>query len=124
MKRILILLVLGLFISCKEQPKEEIEYTSYDDIIAEESSIDIDTFMVDSTTIKMETLLSNTENAHTKVKEIKKLKQENTNLKKELILIKEELKETKAIVKDTINDSKKKKSFIQKVISTIKKDTL
>jgi hypothetical protein len=75
MKKFLVLIFIGFFVSCRQAPKEE---KIVDDIIAEQSSIDItilDTASVDSITIKMESLLSNTENAHTKVKDIKKLKQ-------------------------------------------------
>ena len=114
---------IGFFVSCGQAPKEE---KIVDDIIAE-SSIDttiLDTASVDSITIKMESLLSNTENAHTKVKDIKKLKQENCNLKKELVLVKEELNQTKSMLKDSLNEPKKKKTFIQKVISTVKKDSI
>jgi hypothetical protein len=124
MKKFLVLIFIGFFVSCRQAPKEE---KIVDDIIAEQSSIDIttlDTASVDSITIKMESLLSNTENAHTKVKDIKKLKQENCNLKKELVSVKEELNQTKSMLKDSLNEPKKKKTFIQKVISTVKKDSI
>ena len=60
------------------------------------------------------------------IKEIKDIKKENVSLKKELIETKAELQEVKAILADTTAEptKKKKKSFIQKVISTIKKDTV
>ena len=64
-----------------------------------------------------------TANAEHKVKEIKDIKKENVSLKKELIQIKAELQEVKAVLSDTTEHVKKKKSFIQRVISTIKKDT-
>lgn len=126
MKKFVILFIV-LFVSCAQAPKEENQVPMFDSIIiAEESSIDIsmlDTASIDSTSIKISTLLSSTEHADRKVKEIKNIKQENVALKKELIETKAELQSVKAILADTVEPTKKKKSFIQKVISTIKKDT-
>lgn len=126
MKKFIILFIV-LFVSCGQAPKEESEVPMFDSIIiAEESSIDIsmlDTMVVDSTSIKMSTLLSSTEHADRKLKEIKAIKQENIALKKELVETKAELQSVKSVLIDTVESTKKKKSFIQKVISTIKKDT-
>lgn len=79
----------------------------------------------DSLSLKMTNLLLSTKNADKKVKEIKNIKNENLILKKELTATKAELEEIKTTISDTSLVSKKrKKTFIQKVISVIKKDTL
>lgn len=82
-----------------------------------------DSARMDSIARKITDLLLNTSGAEHKVKEIKDIKKENVSLKKELIQIKAELQEVKAVLSDTTEHVKKKKSFIQRVISTIKKDT-
>ena len=72
-------------------------------------------------------MIFSTKNASTKVKEIKAIKKENASLKKELVETKAELEQVKAVLADTTASEpvkKKKKTFIQKVISTIKKDTV
>ena len=83
----------------------------------------IDTASIDSMAEKITNLLISTAHADKKVKEIKDIKKENASLKQELVETKAELKEVKAVLADTTEPVKKKKSFIQKVISTIKKDT-
>jgi len=118
-----------IFSSCGQVPEEEAHLSLFDSIVAEESTIDIsmlDTSSIDSTSYKIEALLNNTESAHTKVKEIKAIKKENATLKKELVETKAQLEEVKASLSDSASEpyNKKKKSFIQKVISTIKKDTV
>ena len=128
MKKFAVIFVV-IFSSCGQVPEEKTQLSLFDSIVAEESSIDIsmlDTVAIDSTSLKMAALLSNTENAHSKVKEIKAIKKENATLKKELVEAKAELEQVKSILVDTLADTttKKKKTFIQKVISTIKKDTI
>jgi hypothetical protein len=86
-----------------------------------------DTIEVDSVILRTSELIKSTENADKKVKEIKAIKSENVALKKELVETKAELEEVKAILADTISAEpvkKKKKTFIQKVISTIKRDSI
>jgi methyl coenzyme M reductase beta subunit len=125
MKKILILFAVILS-SCKQTSVEEGQVPMFDSIVAEESSIDIsmiDTASIDSVAEKITDLLISTAHADTKVKEIKDIKKENVSLKKELVETKAELQEVKTILADTLEPVKKKKSFIQKVISTIKKDT-
>ena len=128
MKKFAVIFVVILS-SCGQVPEEEAQFSLFDSIVAEESSIDIsmlDTVAIDSTSLKMAALLSNTENAYSKVKEIKAIKKENATLKKELVETKAQLEEVKASLADSASEpyNKKKKSFIQKVISTIKKDTV
>lgn len=81
----------------------------------------------DSVTQRVEDLLDSTQGVEKKVNEIKTIKQENLVLKKELYETKQELSTVKAQLADTTADeslpTKKKKNFIQKVVSTIKKDT-
>lgn len=125
MKKILILFAVILS-SCKEASVEEGQVPMFDSIVAEENSIDIsmiDTASIDSMAEKITNLLISTAHADKKVKEIKDIKKENVYLKQELVETKAELKEVKAVLADTTEPVKKKKSFIQKVISTIKKDT-
>lgn len=131
MKKFLVLFTAFL-VSCGEASKQEQkEQQILEDTVPVESSayldMGIDTVFVDSTQIKISMLLSSTEKAETKVKEIKAIKKENVALKKELVETKAELEQVKAVLEDTLNDSaktKKKKGFIQKVISTIKKDSI
>jgi len=121
MKKLLIVSTLFL-VSCSETNQKAIkEKTQIVDSITP-----LDSLYVDSVAEKITNLLLNTEHADKKVKEIKTIKQENMSLKKELIETKAELEEVKAVLADTTSEpsKKKKKSFIQKVISTIKKDTV
>jgi len=116
-KFIIISLVLA---SCQNKPVQ-VETT----FIITDSLITVEPAPSDTISFKISNLLQSTENADKKVKEIKAIKQENVSLKKELVETKAELEEAKAILADTTSEpiKKKKKSFIQKVISTIKKDT-
>ena len=117
----LILISLVILTSCAEESSPaKIELFATDTVMA--ASI----LPVDSISEKMSSLLQSTEHADKKVKEIKAIKQENVSLKKELTETKAELEEVKAVLADTVSEpvKKKKKSFIQKVISTIKKDTV
>jgi len=128
MKKLAVIFIVILS-SCKQTSLEEGQVPLFDSIVAEESSIDIskvDTVFIDSMAHKITDLLMSTADAEHKVKEIKDIKKENVSLKKELVETKAELQEVKAILADTTTEptKKKKKSFIQKVISTIKKDTV
>lgn len=117
-KFIIISLVL---VSCQnEQVQVETTVTTTDSVVAAESA------PIDTISSKISSLLQSTEHADKKIKEIKAIKQENVSLKKELVETKAELEEVKAVLADTVSEpvKKKKKSFIQKVISTIKKDTV
>ena len=116
---LLCLLFLNIFLSCKQEGIEKKE--SFSDTLKEAFN---DTIITkDSTFMKVNSLIESTKNSETKIKDIKKLKTEN-------ITLKQELKETKAeleVVKERLGDTivkKKKKGFIQKIVETIKKDTL
>jgi len=117
----LVIISLVIFASCQENSISTVEESS-----AFDSIIVLDSVKLDSITDKISTLLISTENASKKVKEIRTIKQENVSLKKELVETKAELQEVRSILADTSEEhtKKKKKSFIQKVISTIKKDTV
>lgn len=79
----------------------------------------------DSTMEKMNALINSTQHAENKIIQIKVLKRENIQLKQELIATKVQLEEVKAIAYDTTEDVKKKKrTLFQKIVDTIKKDTL
>ena len=128
MKKFAVIFIVILS-SCKQTSVEEGQVPMFDSIVAEESSIDIsmvDTASIDSIAHKITDLLMSTSSAENKVKEIRDIKKENVSLKQELVETKAELQEVKAILADTTAEptKKKKKSFIQKVISTIKKDTV
>jgi hypothetical protein len=80
---------------------------------------------IDSVMEKMNSLIHSTENVGNKVTEIKTLKKENVQLKQELVVAKSQLEEVKAIMADTSDGVKKKKrNFLQKIVDTIKKDTV
>jgi septal ring factor EnvC (AmiA/AmiB activator) len=120
-----------LFMSCGNETTEN--QLNVNDTLNLELKIDsmsIDTSGIvlseDSVMEKISSLMKSTENSHTKVKEIKAIKKENVSLKKELVETKAELKQIKAELSDTLIEptKKKKKSFLQKVISSIKKDSI
>ena len=69
--------------------------------------------------------MKTTENAHTKVKEIKVLKVENKELKHDLVETKEQLVIAKEEIKklDSAVSSTKKKGFFQKIIENFKDTT-
>lgn len=81
---------------------------------------------LDSTFSDISALIDSTNNAHEKVSVIKKQTQEVKTLKKENAILKVELQEANNIIQslDSTKKPKKKKTFIQKVYSAIKKDSL
>lgn len=125
MKKLLIISLATLF-SCQNKQEETLQEKTYVTDSIQPFILNLDTVETDSVNLKMSILLKNTQSAEKKISEIKAIKQENKSLKKELVQTKAELEQVKAIIADTVAEStkKKKKSFIQKVISTIKKDTV
>ena len=119
--RKLIILATVFLISCSENTTTVVEKASLDTSI-----VYLDSLQIDSISTKITNLLMDTKNSDTKIKEIKQIKKENVELKQELVETKAELQEVRAVLADTLEETskKKKKSFIQKVISTIKKDTV
>jgi uncharacterized coiled-coil DUF342 family protein len=117
----LIFISLVILTSCKEESSPVAKESFIADTIVTPTSLP-----VDSISEKISNLLESTEHVDKKVNEIKAIKKENVNLKKELVETKTELQQVKAVLADTTSESSKirKKSFIQKVISTIKKDTV
>ena len=119
-----------LFMSCgNETTENELNVNDTLNLELQIDSLGIDTTRIvlseDSVMEKISSLMKSTENSHTKVKEIKAIKKENVSLKKELVETKAELKQIKAELSDTLEPTKKKKkSFLQKVISSIKKDSI
>jgi len=116
-----IFLIALLFASCStEQLSDEIQPIRFE----------MDTTMfitMDSTFSDIAALIDSTEDAHQKVSVIKKQTQEVKVLKKENAELKVELKEANEIISlldSTKAPKKKKKTFIQKVYSVVKKDTL
>lgn len=123
MKKFLFLAVL--LTSCSTSEVKEVNLIQVDTIKTETTlTVDSSETASDSMTLKITNLLVNTEHADKKVKEIKAMKQENTTLKKELIETKEELQKLQESVDTTSTPKKARKTFLQKVISTIKKDTI
>ena len=123
MKKLLII-SLALFASCNNEKSEKVQ-----EVVLTTDSIKVftpDTVQVDSIEAAISALLHNTENADKKIKEFKAIKKENKVLKQELVETKAELEQVKAVLADTVSEpvKKKTKTFIQKVISTIKKDTV
>lgn len=120
-----------LFMSCGNKTTEnQLNISDTLNLKLKIDSMGIDTSGIvlneDSVMEKISSLMKSTENSHTKVKEIKAIKKENVSLKKELVETKAELKQIKAELSDTLIEptKKKKKSFLQKVISSIKKDSI
>ena len=132
MKKLIVITAVILSYCTEEASKETIESIAADSMQVEaaapESVAEIDTLPVtDSVAEKITNLLTKTEHVEHKVKEIKAIKTENACLKKELVETKAELQELQEVLKDSSYGEvvkRKKKSFIQKVISTIKKDTV
>ena len=123
MKKLLII-SLALFASCNNEKSEKVQ-----EVVLTTDSIKVftsDTVQVDSIEAAISALLHNTENADKKIKEFKAINKENKVLKQELVETKAELEQVKAVLADTVSEpvKKKKKTFIQKVISTLKKDTV
>ena len=106
--------------SCQDNSAPKVEEAFVMDTV-----VLLDTTRIDSIAEKISTLLISTEHVEKKVTEIKAIKKENTSLKKELVETKAELEQVKAVLADTTSEVKKKKrTFLQKVISTLKKDTI
>jgi septal ring factor EnvC (AmiA/AmiB activator) len=122
------LILLAFVLTSCSQPETTSQESPVVDSAAAYAPAPVDTLPVlstDSVMSRMNILISSTEHVDNKVKEIKTIKQENMSLKKELVETKAELEEVKAVLADTTNEVKKKKrTFLQKVISTIKKDTI
>lgn len=119
--RKLIALCIVFLVSCKTDTNNVVESSMISTKV-----LSLDSLQIDSMSVKITNLLIDTKNSDNKVKEIKLIKKENVMLKEELVQTKAELQEVKAVLADTLEEhtKKKKKSFIQKVISTIKKDTV
>ena len=111
------LFLLGiLLVSCQPEKKEV--WNKHTEIIVIKDSIYIDSLVKKATD-----LIISTQNSYKKVERIKQISNENIALKKELKETKDELNEVKAILSDSLKP-KKKKSFVEKVISTFKKDSI
>ena len=118
-----------LFMSCGNQTTENELNVSDTLLELKIDSMGIDTsgiiFIEDSVMEKMSFLMKSTENAHTKVKEIKVLKVENKVLKHELVETKEQLIVAKAEIKklDSAVSSTKKRGLLQRIVDNFK-DTI
>lgn len=124
MKKLILLSLLLASCTSPEVTEMKVELEA----IAPTASAPVDSIIVsssDSVLDRMNTLIHSTENVGKKVVEIKVLKKENLQLKQELVETKSQLEEVKAIMADTSADVKKKKrTFLQKIVDTIKKDTI
>ena len=135
MRKITILLftaIYMLFMGCQNQTNESANELNVSDTLNLELKVDsigIDTTGIilaeDSVMEKMSSLMKSTENAHTKVKEIKVLKVENKVLKHELVETKEQLIVAKAEIKklDSAVSSTKKRGLLQRIVDNFK-DTI
>ena len=135
MRKITIMFVTAismLFMSCGNETTENVNELNVSDTLNLELKIDsvgIDTTGIilaeDSVMEKMSSLMKSTENAHTKVKEIKVLKVENKVLKHELVETKEQLIVAKAEIKklDSAVSSTKKRGLLQRIVDNFK-DTI
>ena len=119
-----IILLAFLLASCSNKETVVESTVSIDSIIAPSVEPTAVT-PIDSVMEKMNSLIHSTENVGNKVTEIKTLKKENVQLKQELVVTKSQLEEVKAIMADTNEGIKKKKhNFLQKIVDSIKKDTI
>jgi len=135
MRKITIMFVTAismLFMSCGNETTENVNELNVNDTLGLELKMDsmgIDTsgimLIEDSVMQKMSSLMRSTENAHTKVKEIKVLKVENKVLKHDLIETKEQLIIAKEEIKklDSTIISTKKKGLLQRIVDNFK-DTI
>jgi uncharacterized protein YcfL len=119
--------ILILFMSCgNETTENELNITDTLNLELKIDSVGIDTsgiiLIEDSVMEKMSSLMKSTENAHTKVKEIKVLKIENKVLKHDLIETKEQLIIAKEEIKklDSVVGSTKKRGLLQKIVDNFK----
>jgi len=119
-----------LFMSCgNETTENELNVNDTLNLELKMDSMGIDTsgiiLIEDSIIQKMSSLTRSTENAHTKVKEIKVLKVENKVLKHDLIETKEQLIIAKEEIKklDSTIISTKKKGLLQRIVDNFK-DTI
>jgi hypothetical protein len=112
------ILLLPLMFSCKQGLESRENLEGFTDTLV------VNEVEKDSTFIKVNSLIESTKNSETKIKDIKKLKTENISLKQELKETKAELEIVKEKLGDTTIVKKKKKGFIQKLVETIKKDTI
>ena len=119
-----------LFMSCgNETTENELNVNDTLNLELKMDSMGIDTsgimLIEDSVMQKMSSLMRSTENAHTKVKEIKVLKVENKVLKHDLIETKEQLIIAKEEIKklDSTIISTKKKGLLQRIVDNFK-DTI
>jgi uncharacterized protein YcfL len=133
MRKITIMFVTAismLFMSCgNETTENELNISDTLNLELKIDSVGIDTTGIilaeDSVMEKMSSLMKSTENAHTKVKEIKVLKVENKVLKHELVETKEQLVVAKAEIKklDSAVSSTKKRGLLQRIVDNFK-DTI
>jgi uncharacterized protein YcfL len=119
--------ILILFMSCgNETTENELNITDTLNLELKIDSVGIDTsgiiLIEDSVMEKMSSLMKSTENAHTKVKEIKVLKIENKVLKHDLIETKEQLIIAKEEIKklDSVVGSTKKRGLLQRIVDNFK----
>jgi uncharacterized protein YcfL len=130
MRKITIMFVTAismLFMSCgNETTENELNISDTLNLKLKIDSMGIDTsgiiLIEDSVMEKMSSLMKSTENAHTKVKEIKVLKVENKVLKHDLIETKEQLIVAKAEIKklDSVVTSTKKRGLLQRLVDNFK----
>jgi uncharacterized protein YcfL len=116
-----------LFMSCgNEITENELNVNDILNLELQIDSLGIDTTGIvlseDSVMEKISSLMKSTENAHTKVKEIKVLKVENKELKHELVETKEQLIVAKAEIKklDSAVTSTKKRGLLQRLVDNFK----
>ena len=119
------LFIVAIFVaSCQSESIENVNEVLVADTI---QPIDYDSVVVVKDTVleKLSFLMYSTENAHTKVKEIKVLKVENKELKHELIETTVKLEKAKEEIKklDSVVTSTKKRNFLQKIVDNIKDTT-
>lgn len=123
MKKVFLLPLVLLLSFCANEVKQESVVYEKDSVYR--ASTQIDTTEIDSIMLKATSLLNSTENSENKVRQMKKIVNENKELKKEALVMKAEIisitKERDVLIEEVNNH--KKKNLIQRVIEAIKDTT-
>ena len=123
MKKVFLLPLVLLLSFCANNVKQESVVYERDSVYC--ASTQIDTTEIDSLMLKATSLLNSTKDSENKVKQMKKIVNENKELKKEALVMKAEIisitKERDVLIEEVNNH--KKKNLIQRVIEAIKDTT-
>lgn len=122
---------IRLFIAMIALTSCAVETMSNDYVTVIQDSVQVDSIKPivveeqDSVFEKMSVLIHSTQNAHRKVHQIQLLKEENKDLKIDLVQTREELVKANIEIKklDSVVNYSKKKTFIQKIVDNFRDTT-